>query len=207
MKWKDSDFKSGITSIRAVLIYGPDAGQVDEYCDRAIDILQIEKDNLFALDSNEISEKQDALFAESCSPSMFGGNKMVLISNAGDACAKQVAELVNHPGLCATVIVAGNDLRAGGGLRSLFEGADNMAALPCYTDDARTLATLIRNEVSASAGVITGLRATLLPSRHTSDFSIDTLTVFSSTVTTQPVLILLPSFEETYITHVPFDFP
>lgn len=153
MKWKDADFKSGISTVRALLIYGPDAGQVDEYCDSAINILQIEKDNLFALDSNEISEKQDALFAESCSPSMFGGNKMVLISNAGDSCAKQVAELVQHPGLCATVIVAGGDLRPGGGLRTLFEGADDMAALACYTDDARTLATLIRNELSASAGI------------------------------------------------------
>lgn len=153
MKWKDADFKAGIGKIRALLIYGPDSGQVDEYCDRAIDILQIDKDNLFALDSNEISEKQDALFAEACSPSMFGGNKMVIISNAGDACAKHVTDLVTHPGLCATVIVAGGDLRAGGGLRSLFEGADDMAALACYTDDARTLATLIRDELSASAGI------------------------------------------------------
>lgn len=153
MKWKDADFKSGISDIRAVLIYGPDAGQVDEYCDTAISTLQIEKDNLFALDSNELNEKQDALFAESCSPSMFGGRKMVLISNAGDSSAKLISELVSHSGLCATVIVTGGDLRAGGGLRSLFEGADNMAALACYTDDARTLATLIRNELSASAGI------------------------------------------------------
>lgn len=153
MKWKDADFKAGITNIRALLIYGPDAGQVDEYCDRAIEILQIEKDNLFALDANEMNEKQDALFAESCSPSMFGGNKMVIISNAGDASAKQIAALVEHSGLCATVIVTGGDLRPGGGLRTLFESADNMAALPCYTDDAKTLATLIRNELSAAAGI------------------------------------------------------
>ena len=39
MKWRDSDFKSGIEKIRAVLIYGPDAGQVDEYCDLAIEKL------------------------------------------------------------------------------------------------------------------------------------------------------------------------
>lgn len=153
MKWRDADFKSGIQKIRAVLIYGPDAGQVDEYCDLAIKTLQIEKDNLFALDSDELREKQDALFAEACTPSMFGGNKMVLISNAGDACAKPIAELISHGGLCATVIVAAGDLRAGGGLRTLFEGADDMAALACYTDDARTLATLIRNELSASAGI------------------------------------------------------
>lgn len=154
MKWKDADFKSGIEKVRAVLIFGPDAGQVDEYCDLAIERLGIEKDNLFALDSDDLNEKQDALFAESCSPSMFGGRKMVLISNAGDSSAKQITDLVSHPGLCATVIITGGDLRAGGGLRSLFEGADDMAALGCYTDDARTLATLIRNELSASAGIM-----------------------------------------------------
>lgn len=153
MKWRDTDFKSGIEKIRAVLIYGPDAGQVDEYCDLAIEKLQVEKDNLFALDSDELREKQDALFAEACTPSMFGGNKMVVISNAGDASAKAISELISHSGLCATVVVTAGDLRAGGGLRSLFEGADNMAALACYTDDARTLATLIRNELSASAGI------------------------------------------------------
>ncbi len=154
MKWKDADFKSGIEKIRAVLIFGPDAGQVDEYCDLAIEKLGIEKDNLFALDSDDLNEKQDALFAESCSPSMFGGRKMVLISNAGDSSAKQINDLVSHNGLCATVIVTGGDLRAGGGLRSLFEDSDDMAALGCYTDDARTLATLIRNELSASAGIM-----------------------------------------------------
>lgn len=154
MKWKDTDFKSGIDKIRAVLIYGPDIGQVDEYCDLAIEKLGIEKDNLFALDSNDLNEKSDALFAEACSPSMFGGRKMVLISGAGDSDAKHIADLVNHPGLCATVIVSGGDLRAGGGLRTLFEGATDMATLACYTDDARTLATLIRNELSASAGIM-----------------------------------------------------
>lgn len=153
MKWKDTDFKNNIGNIRAVLIYGPDAGQVDEYCDMAIEKLAIEKDNLFALDCDELREKQDALFAEACSPSMFGGQKMVLISNAGDASAKQITELVSHSGLCATVVVTAGDLRAGGGLRAWFESADNAAALACYTDDARTLATLIRNELSASAGI------------------------------------------------------
>ena len=78
---------------------------------------------------------------------------MVIISNAGDAHAKQIADLVEHPGLCATVIVAAGDLRAGGGLRSLFEGGDKIAALACYTDDARSLATLIRGALSAENGI------------------------------------------------------
>lgn len=150
MKWKESDFNNGLGKIRALLIYGPDAGQVDEFCDIAIEKLEIEKDNLFALDSNDLKEKQDALFSEACSPSMFGGHKMVLISNAGDSDAKLIAELVDHPSLDATVIVTGGELRAGGGLRSLFEGGAQIAALPCYTDDARTLAALIQKELFAA---------------------------------------------------------
>ena len=153
MKWKDADFKNGIETIRAVLIYGPDAGQVDEYCDLAIEKLNIEKDNLFALDADDLREKQDAVYAEACSPSMFGGQKMVIISNAGDASAKQITDLVCHSGLCATVIVTGSDLRAGGGLRALFETANDMAALACYNDDAKTLANLIRGVLSADAGI------------------------------------------------------
>lgn len=150
MKWKESDFSNGLNAVRAVLIYGPDAGQVDEFCDRAAEKLQIEKDNLFAVDSNELKEKQDALFAEACSPSMFGGGKMVLIANAGDSDAKLIAELIEHPGLGAFVVIAANDLRAGGSLRSYFENGAAVAALPCYTDDARTLATLIQKDLFAA---------------------------------------------------------
>ena len=153
MKWKATDFKNGIKNTKSVLIYGPDLGQVDEWCDKAVEILQIEKDNLFVIDADEFRDRQDYIFAEGCSPSMFGGQKMIIIANAGDASAKQIADLVFHPGLCATVIVCAGELRAGGGLRTMFENDASVAALPCYTDDARTLEGLIRETLSASAGI------------------------------------------------------
>lgn len=153
MKWKESDFKNGITTARAVLIYGPDAGQVDELADMAVSKQEIEKDNLFVVDATELRDKQDALFAEACSPSMFGGRKMVMISGAGDSDAKQIIELIEHPALGATVIVTAGELRVGGGLRSYFEDSNTVAAVACYTDDARALATLIRDELSAANGI------------------------------------------------------
>ena len=152
MKWKESDFNSGISNINAVLIYGPDAGLVDEYCDKAIEKLEIDKDNLLAIDANELREKQDAVFAESCSPSMFGGNKAVLISGAGDGDSKIISELVTSSSLCATIIVTAGDLRVGS-LRKLFEDGKNIAAIACYTDDAKTLEALIHKELSANAGI------------------------------------------------------
>lgn len=154
MRWKESDFNSGIQKIKAVLIYGQDLGQVDEFCDKAIEKLEIEKDNLFALDSDELKEKQEALFAEACSSSMFGGKKLVIIYNASDSDAKHISDLVECSGLCATVIVTASDLKAGGGLRSLFESGESIAALACYNDDARSLAALIRKELSAEKGIL-----------------------------------------------------
>jgi len=152
MKWKESDFNSGILKINAVLIYGPDAGLVDELCDKAIEKLEIEKDNLLVLDANELREKQDALFAESCSPSMFGGRKAVIISDAGDGDTKIISDLVLSASLCATVIVTAGDLRVGT-LRKLFEDSDGLAAIACYADDAKTLENLIHKELSAAAGI------------------------------------------------------
>lgn len=152
MKWKESDFNSGIANINAVLIYGPDAGLVDELCDKAIDKLEIEKDNLLAIDANELRDKQDAVFAESCSPSMFGGRKAVIIAGAGDGDSKIISELVSTSSLCATIIVTAGDLRAGS-LRKLFEDGKDIATVACYTDDARTLEALIRKELSAQSGI------------------------------------------------------
>ncbi len=153
MKWKETDFKSGILDINAVLIYGPDAGLVDELCDKALEKLEIEKDNLLALDADDLRDKQDAVFAESCSPSMFGGRKAVIISGAGDSDTKIISELVTSTSLCATIIVTAGDLRAGSDLRKLFENGKNIAAIACYTDDAKTLEALIHKELSAQAGI------------------------------------------------------
>ena len=152
MKWKESDFNSGIMDINAVLIYGPDAGLVDELCDKAIEKLEIEKDNLFVLDANEIREKQDAVFAESCSPSMFGGRKAVIISGAGDSDTKIISDLVTSQSLCATVIVTAGDLRPAS-LRKLFEEGSNIATIACYSDDSKTLEALIHKELSAASGI------------------------------------------------------
>ena len=152
MKWKESDFNSGIMNINAVLIYGPDAGLVDELSDKALEKLEIDKDNLLVVDANEFHDKQDAVFAESCSPSMFGGRKAVFISGAGDGDTKLISDLVTSSALCATVIVTAGDLRVGS-LRKLFEDGKDIAAVACYTDDAKTLESLIHKELSAQSGI------------------------------------------------------
>jgi DNA polymerase-3 subunit delta len=153
MKWKDADFKANVANTKAVLIFGQDAGLVDEYCDKAIEKLGIEKDNLFAVDADELNEKQNYIFAECCSPSMFGGQKAIIISGAGDRDADIISDLVNSSSLCANVFITAGELRAGGGLRKLFEDGKDIAALACYTDDERALETIIHEELSVEKGI------------------------------------------------------
>jgi len=153
MKWRETDFAKGIKSVKGVLIYGPDSGLIDELCDKAIEELEIEKDNIFTVDSNDLSTKQDAIFTEAFTPSMFGGQKMIIITCASDSDAEFVRKLLEGKSLCATVIVTAGELRANGGLRTFFEAGTDIAAIACYTDDVRTLEPLIRNELFNVAGI------------------------------------------------------
>ena len=154
MKWKESDFNNALAQemagVPVVLIYGPDAGQVDELADKAIEKLGIESVNLFVVDSDELKEKCDAMFAEACSKSLLGGRRMIMIANAGDSDAPLIRELCEHSGLDAFVLITGGDLRAGGGMRALFESHAKFAVLACYADDDRTLGNVIRETLFAS---------------------------------------------------------
>jgi DNA polymerase-3 subunit delta len=156
MKWKESDFNNalgrGMSGVPAALVYGPDAGQVDEFAALAIERLEIDANNLFAIDSDDLRDKTNALFAEACSASLLGGRRMVVIAGAGDSDAALIRELCEHPSLCSFILITGGDLRSGGGLRALFENHDKMAALACYADDDRTLPPLIQKELF-SAGI------------------------------------------------------
>ena len=154
MKWKESDFNSalagGMNNVPAVLIYGPDAGQVDELADKAIEKLEIDANNLFAIDADDLREKTEALFTEALSASLLGGRRLIMIANAGDSDAPLIRELVEHPSLDAFVVITGGELRSGGGLRSLFEDSAKLSAIACYTDDERTLAALIQKDLFAA---------------------------------------------------------
>ncbi|MCL2538156.1 MAG: DNA polymerase III subunit delta [Alphaproteobacteria bacterium] len=154
MKWKESDFNNSLSrqmsGVPAILIYGPDAGLVDEMADKVSEKLEIDSLNMFVIDADDLRAKMDTVFAEACSPSLLGGRRLVWVAGAGDSDAPIIRELCEHSGLDAFVVITGGELRGGGGLRSLFENHDKLAALACYADDDRTLGNVIRESLFAS---------------------------------------------------------
>jgi len=153
MQWKEVNFNNalsqGMAGVSAVLIFGPDAGQVDELADKVIEKLAIDSSNLLVVDSNELKDKTDTVFAEACSPSLLGGRRLVWIHNAGDSDAPLVRELVTHKSLDAFVIISAGELRGGGSLRKLFDDGAKLASIVCYTDTNDGLKRLIEKELTA----------------------------------------------------------
>ncbi len=147
MNWKESDFKANVTKIKAILVYGQDAGRVSEYVSNAIKIWGVEKDSLLTVSAKDFTDRQDAIYADACSMSMFGGEKAVVITDAGDSDAKNIADLLGQSSLSARVIVTGGELKKGGGLRNLFETDNTIAAIACYRDNSNDLMGFIRKEL------------------------------------------------------------
>ncbi len=150
MKWKINDFKSACArrcaGVQAVLIYGPDAGQVDELTDQMAESIGIEQMNVSVVDAHDLKDRADQIFAEAFTPSLLGGRRLIIIRGASDSHATIISELCSHSSLDAFIIVASDNLKpktSGGKLRPLFEDGTTFGAMACYFDDGGTLITVI----------------------------------------------------------------
>lgn len=143
---------------RVVLVYGPDAGLVQE---RARHLVQgaagdvADPFRVTELSAESLKQDPARLADEAAALSLTGGRRAVRVREAGDGLTALLEDfLAATPGEALVVVEAG-DLPARSRLRRLLEGAAAGAALPCYRDEGRDLAALI-DEVLAAAG----LRAT-----------------------------------------------
>ncbi len=128
------------------LVYGPDAGLVRErakllverFSDKNYDPM-----SLISLQMDELAADPDRLALEANAPSLFGGKTIIRVRNAAKSLAPAVQQLLDHPPEAAIIIEAGN-LLPRDKLRAITEGSKNAYALPCFSDNERDLANLIR---------------------------------------------------------------
>ena len=135
----------------AVLLYGPDGGLVRERAERLLaQVVDDPRDpfRVAELSLDAVRTDPARLVDEAQALSLTGGRRVVRLRQAGDGAAPACRELLKLGSLEALVIVEAGELAAGSSLRRLFEQADNAAALPCYRDEGRDLAGLIRGLLS-----------------------------------------------------------
>lgn len=152
MEWKgrDADSKLGRThpDIRLYVFYGPDTGLAAE---RAMLVARRHlgdaagADDILRLDGDALAEDPARLSDEAAQVSMFGGERVIRVTNASGAAASRAVEswLDNPVGSLVTVELG--DVRPNQKLRSRVASAKviNAVAIGCYPDDAGTMDRLV----------------------------------------------------------------
>jgi DNA polymerase-3 subunit delta len=139
-------------AMRAVLVYGPDAGLIGERLDRLTRAICIDPADPFRvtnLPAAELKEDPARLADEVAALAMTGGRRVVRLRDAGDGVTSVLASLLADPAGDALLLIEGGELGPRSSLRRLVEAADNAAALACYGDDGGTLDALIHRELKS----------------------------------------------------------
>ena len=135
-------------SVCAVLVYGPDAGLVDERVEALARTVLPDLGDPFRvarMTGSSLAADPARLADEAAAIAFGGGRRVVLVDGAEESATAAARGFLAAPMGDALVILRGGDLAKRSSLRTLFEDADNAAALPCYLDDGEALAGVIRD--------------------------------------------------------------
>lgn len=149
------------TPYRIVLVYGPDRGLVSERAAQIAAKTGIDLKDDFAvlkLEASDLAGDPGRLADEFGAISLFGGDRLVWLRNAGNE--RSLVDALNaimqtDPGSSHLLIEAG-DLKKGSALRKAVEEARSALAVPCYSDDARGIQALIDEELGGAGLTIQG---------------------------------------------------
>ena len=134
--------------LRVALVFGPDAGLVQERAEKLLKSVVADLTdpfNVADLSESVLLSDPARLQDEAAAISMMGGRRVVRVRNAGNNLASLFEDFLEEPAGDALVVVEGGDLAKGTGLRKLFEGDDKAAAIACYADTARNLEDVVRD--------------------------------------------------------------
>jgi len=133
-------------AVQAILIYGPDGGLVRERAKAlATTVLEdlLDPFRLTELNASQLKADSALLRDEAQALAFGGGRRVVIVRDATDALAAVLSDFLENPAGDALIVIEAGELGPRTKLRKAFEAASNGAALPCYTDDSRSLGAVI----------------------------------------------------------------
>ncbi len=147
----DPYLKSPTPSHRMFLFYGPNNGLVSERAKSMAKLFVEDLQDAFQvlkLSPDELKNDPGKLGSELMSLPFMGGNKVIWIRGAEDALTKDLAAFIEENDITDInyLILESGDLKPKSTLRALFEKEKEVGCIPCYEDDSRQIASLIREE-------------------------------------------------------------
>lgn len=134
------------------LVYGPDAGLVQERAEKLLKtVTQDLTDPFNAADLSETVLLADParLADEAAAISMMGGRRTVRVRGAGNDLADLLESFLDDPKGDALVVIEAGDLAKTSALRKVFDGHKSAAAIQCYPDSVRDLGDVVRDGLRA----------------------------------------------------------
>jgi len=140
-------------AVRAVLLYGPDAGLVRERADLLARLICPDLQDPFRvaeLGGAQLAADPARLADEVAAQSLIGGRRVVRVREAGDGLAKLFAGAIDEAPGDGFVVAEAGELASRSSLRRTFDDARRGVAIGCYPDTPRDLANVIRDSLAAS---------------------------------------------------------
>ncbi|MBY0295691.1 MAG: DNA polymerase III subunit delta [Methylobacterium sp.] len=132
--------------IVVILVYGPDTGLVAERARRLAESAVPDPADPFALvklDGDTLAADPGRLVDEAGTVGLFGGQRAIWVRSGSRNYAPAVEAVLKGGSAATRIVVEAGDLAKAAPLRVLCERAAEALAIPCYPDDARSLADLI----------------------------------------------------------------
>jgi DNA polymerase-3 subunit delta len=134
------------------LVYGPDAGLVQERAEKLLKSVVPDLTDAFNVaDLSESTLLADParLADEAAALSMMGGRRVVRVRGAGNDLADLLESFADDPRGDALVVIEAGDLAKTSALRKIFDAHKTAAAVQCYPDSVRDLGDVVRDALRA----------------------------------------------------------
>ncbi len=134
------------------LVYGPDAGLVQERAEKLLKSVVpdlTDPFNVSDLSETLLLDDPARLADEAAAISMMGGRRVVRVRGAGNDLADLLESFLDDPKGDALVVIEAGDLAKTGALRKLFDGHKSAVSVQCYPDSVRDLGDVVRDALRA----------------------------------------------------------
>ena len=146
----NSFVKAPDPTARVILLYGPERGLLAERSETIGKTICPDLNdpfNVIKLDASQIIEDPARLMDEAQAISMMGGNRLIIIRDAGNTLTTALKQYLKTPSPDNLVLIEGGDLDARSSLRLCCEKDKAAAALPCYMESERDILGVIREKL------------------------------------------------------------
>ena len=152
MKGKQQDISAiindGETSLKCILLYGPNSYLINDLYNKLCDSL-LDKNDVFApseFNIKEISKNADAFYNEAESLAFGGGRKYLKIDMDNSESAGPVLDLLKDDIKETTLLIKGGVLSPRSNIRKSLEKLENTLIVPFYEDDKVSLKKFIKEK-------------------------------------------------------------